>query len=172
MTEANQTKKVFEKVKEKRGGAVLWSRTMEENQKGEADSNNWVVKTFGSYLPQSLSDNILVSHKFQALQCHSKKRTGGKATDTQRKRKKEWTWHKSKNTQARPLPIRATHPHGHSHRAATGPLSEVPLLKCKTQQEQRVGEQDRNTGGVKGPFYGCQRRFRGGGLIIIKQKKK
>lgn len=32
-----------------------------------------VVKTFWAYLPQSLSDNILVSHKSQALQHHSKR---------------------------------------------------------------------------------------------------
>lgn len=66
------------------------TRAMEKNVKNqkEADSKDQEVKTFGAYLPQSLSDNILVSHKSQALQCHSKKRTRGKATDTQRKGKK------------------------------------------------------------------------------------
>lgn len=43
---------------------------------------------FRAYLPQSLSDNILVSHKSQALQGHSKRQGEGvRATDTQRKGK-------------------------------------------------------------------------------------
>lgn len=44
---------------------------MEEKKIKESSEN------FQAYLPQSLSDNILVSHKSQALQRHSKRRGEG-----------------------------------------------------------------------------------------------
>lgn len=48
-----------------------------DGEKPKRDDGGWLKESssenFQAYLPQSLSDNILVSHKSQALQHHSKR---------------------------------------------------------------------------------------------------
>lgn len=120
------------------------------------------MKTFGAYLPQSLSDNILVSHKSQALQCHSKK---GQGVRRRTHREKEKRVNMTQEKQHTGLPAFTSAPQT-AQTLTQRPhkrLSEAPLHKCKTQWLQKgwIARQ-RHWGEVQGPVHGCHRRFRGG----------
>lgn len=120
------------------------------------------MKTFGAYLPQSLSDNILVSHKSQALQCHSKK---GQGVRRRTHREKEKRVNMTQEKQHTGLPAFTSAPQT-AQTLTQRPhkrLSEAPCTSAKHSGCKRAGLPDKDTGvKFKGLFHGCHRRFRGG----------
>lgn len=139
--------------------------------KCEADSNNWVVKTFRAYLPQSLSDNILVSHKFQALQCHSKKGQGVRRRTHREKGKKSEHDTKARTRRLVRFPS-ASHTRQDIH---TGPHEGVSQRRrCSSAEHSGSGwrARQKHWGELKDLFNGCHRRFRSGGRIDKINKTK